>query len=48
VGWGFGGGGGSVWWQTIKFFSEGVGQVDGGWMLDNITHEVGDGTSSLF
>jgi hypothetical protein len=37
-----------VWWQTILKVRDGVGQVDTGWMLDNITRHVGDGASTLF
>ena len=37
-----------MWWQTIKNFRDGVGQVDEGWMLDNINRQVGDRVTSLF
>jgi hypothetical protein len=40
--------GGSVWWQTILDVRDGVGRIDSGWMLDNITRRVGDGLSTLF
>ena len=40
--------GGLVWWQTILDVKDGVGQVDSGWMLDNINCQVGDGVSTLF
>jgi len=33
-----------VWWQTILNVRDDVGQADTRWMLDNITHQVGDGT----
>ena len=41
-----GGGGDSVWWQTVNNIIEGV--VDGGWLFDNISRKVGDETSTLF
>lgn len=37
-----------MWWQTIKSVRDGVGQVDSGWLLDNITRQMGDGVSTLF
>ena len=37
-----------MWWQTILDVRDGVGQIDSGWMLDNITRRVGDGMSTLF
>jgi len=43
-----GGRDGSVWRLTILSVREGVGQVDTGWLLDNITRQVGDGESTLF
>jgi len=30
-------GDGSVWWETMRSIREGVGQVDGGWLRDNIS-----------
>lgn len=39
---------GSVWWQTINNVKDGVGQVDPGWLLDNISRHVMDGLSTLF
>jgi hypothetical protein len=39
---------GSVWWRMIQSVRDGVGQVDSGWLLDNITSQVGDGKSTLF
>jgi len=39
---------GLVWWQTIKNVKDCVGQVDLGWLLDNICRQVGDGVSTLF
>jgi len=37
-----------MWWQTILDVRDGAGQVDTGWMIDNITRQVGDGMSTLF
>jgi hypothetical protein len=37
-----------VWWRMIQSVRDGVGQVDLGWLLDNITRQVGDGKSTLF
>jgi len=39
---------GLVWWRSILSVREGVGQVDSGWLLDNITGQVEDGESTLF
>jgi hypothetical protein len=41
-------GDGSVWWHTIRSIREGVGQVDGGWLRDNISQRVGNGDFTLF
>lgn len=41
-------GDGSMWWQSIRNIREEVGQVDGGWLRDNISRKVGDGNSTLF
>ena len=35
-------GGGSVWWQNILNIMDGVGEVDTGWLTDNIMCLVGD------
>jgi hypothetical protein len=32
----------------MKNIREGVGQVDGGWLGDNISQQVGDGNSTRF
>lgn len=44
----YGGGGGSVWWQTINNVRDDVGQVEEGWLINDTSREVGDGTSTLF
>lgn len=41
-------GDGSVWRQTMKSIRKGVGQVDVGWLRDNISQNVGDATSTMF
>jgi len=37
-----------VWLQNILNIRDGVGEVDTGWLTDNITRQVGDGESTLF
>ncbi|AES71448.1 hypothetical protein MTR_3g077090 [Medicago truncatula] len=44
----YGGGGGCVWWQTINNVRDDVGQVEEGWLINDTSREVGDGTSTLF
>lgn len=44
----YGGGGGSVWWQTTNNVRDGVCHVEEGWLINDTTREVGDGTSTLF
>jgi len=44
----FWGGMRSVWWHIVNKIREGVILVDGGWMNDNISRDVGDDSSTLF
>ena len=42
------GGGPSLWWHNILNIRGEVGEVNTGWLTDNIMRQVGDGESTLF
>jgi hypothetical protein len=38
----------STWWREVSRIRDGVGVVGGGWFVENVVRQVGNGVETLF